>query len=107
MATDDWAPAACTLPTPQRPLRLAEFEVLFASVQRVSRPNPTQLHLTLPRGAEDAARDLAERESACCSFFSFGFEPDGAEVVMSISVPLQYIDVLDVIEARVIHRDGN
>ena len=31
---DDWAPDACTLPTSERPLRVAEFDDLFAYVLR-------------------------------------------------------------------------
>jgi hypothetical protein len=29
---DDWAPDACTLPTAERPLRVAEFDDLFTFV---------------------------------------------------------------------------
>lgn len=32
-------PAACTLPTAERPLRLAEFEELFATAVRGVRPS--------------------------------------------------------------------
>ena len=31
---DDWAPDACTLPTAERPLRVAEFDDLFTFVVR-------------------------------------------------------------------------
>lgn len=44
----DWVPAACTLPTPEQPLRVAEFDALFAaSSRRVERLTPTHLRLTL------------------------------------------------------------
>jgi hypothetical protein len=101
MADNDWAPDACTLPTAQRPVRLAEFDDLFASVRELRRSRPALLDLVIPSAAETAARDLAERESACCSFFGFDFLREGERVVMRIGVPPEYIDVLDAVEARV------
>lgn len=101
---DDWAPDACTLPTTQRPLRIAEFEGLFAMVQRKTRPQTTRLDLVVPFTIEAAARDLARRESECCSFFTFDFESAGEDLVMHIGVPPEQVDVLDAIEARVAGR---
>ncbi len=102
MATpDDWAPDACTLPTAERPLRGAEFDQLFAHALTMQRPEPTRLNLVLPRDAEATARDLAARESACCSLFTFEFEAAGDDVVMHVGVPPQQVEVLDAIEARV------
>ena len=102
MATpDDWAPDACTLPTVERPLRVAEFDQLFAHALKVQRPEPTRLDLVLPRDAEATARALASRESECCSFFTFEFEAAGDDVVMHVGVPPQQVEVLDAIEARV------
>ncbi|HVQ48591.1 MAG TPA: hypothetical protein VMS92_00985 [Mycobacterium sp.] len=98
---DDWAPDGCTLPTPERPLRVAEFDELFAHVVRMQRPQPTRLDLVIGRDAEAGARDLAARESDCCSFFSFEFETAGDDVVMHIGVPPAQVEVLDAIEARV------
>jgi hypothetical protein len=60
---DDWAPDACTLPTAERPLRVAEFDDLFTAVRRSERPLPTRLDLVLPRNIEAAARNLALREA--------------------------------------------
>jgi hypothetical protein len=97
----DWAPEACTLPTEQRPLRVAEFDVLFATVQRSRRPEATCLELAVPRDAEATARGLAERESECGSFFTFEFEHSGADVVMRISVPPDHVEVLDALAATV------
>jgi hypothetical protein len=98
---DDWAPEACTLPTPERPLRVAEFDALFSHLLSMKRPEPTRLDLVVPRAAEATARDLSARESECCSFFTFEFEPAGDDVVMHIRVPPQQVTVLDAIEARV------
>lgn len=55
--TPEWAPQACTLPTAEQPLRIAEFDNLFATglrgLDRVA-PTTLQLHLDpeteLPRG---------------------------------------------------------
>jgi hypothetical protein len=98
---DDWAPDACTLPSEERPLRVAEFDDLFAYVLRKERVQPTRLDLVLPADVEAVTRDLARRESECCSFFTFEFDTVGADVVMHIGVPLEQTAVLDAIESRV------
>jgi hypothetical protein len=97
---EDWAPEACTLPTTERPLRAAEFDDLFTAVQRSERRGPTRLDLVLLRDVEVAARDLARRESNCCAFFTFDFEPADNGVVMHIAVASGHVDVLDALEAR-------
>jgi hypothetical protein len=97
----DWAPDACTLPTAKRPLRVAEFDQLFAHALTMRRPEATRLDLVLPRDAEATARDLAARESACCSFFTFEFGAAGDDVVMHVGVPPQQVEVLDALAARV------
>jgi hypothetical protein len=98
---EDWAPDACTLPTAERPLRLAEFDDLFTFVVRAERREPQRLDLALRPIVEAAARDLARRETECCSFFTFEFESTGDDVVMHIAVPPSQIEVLDAIQARV------
>ena len=97
---DDWAPDACTLPTADRPLRVAEFDQFFTAVLRSQRQEPTRLDLVVPREAEAVGRDLARRERECCSFFTFDFEADGDDVVMHIGVPPTQIEVLDSLQAR-------
>ena len=95
--------SGCTLPTVDRPTRLAEFDAFFAdSVTATHRPEPTRLELTLTAGpdVEQVGRDLAARESACCSFFTFTFEPGRAGMVMRIETPATYIDVLDALAGR-------
>lgn len=94
----DDAPEACTLPTADRPLRLAEFTGLFRStVTAVERtgPNHTRLVLNGPPALAEAVRDLAARESECCSFFQFGVRAQGEQVIFDIEVPPAYVDVLD------------
>jgi hypothetical protein len=101
---DDWAPEACTLPTAGRPMRVKEFDDLFASVLRTYRAQPTRLDLVMPADIGAAASDLARRESQCCSFFTFEFDSAGGETVMRIGVPPEQVGVLDAIETRVENR---
>lgn len=99
----DWTPAACTLPTAERPLRLAEFDELFAAAVRgVDRPGPTRLSLTLADapGRAERVRDLTDRESACCSFFTFELGT-GDPMRLDICVPPSHRDVLDALAARI------
>ncbi|WP_280272381.1 hypothetical protein [Nocardia wallacei] len=97
----DWVPDACTLPTVEQPIRVAEFDRLFAeSVQRTHRPGPTVLELMLSGDAETIARDLAARETGCCSFFDFGFTSTETGVTMRVAVPDAYAEVLDAFAAR-------
>ncbi|MFH5226995.1 hypothetical protein [Antrihabitans spumae] len=98
----EWVPTACTLPTVDQPLRVAEFDALFAqAVSEVSRPEPERLELTIAASDEEWARELSAKESACCSFFSFAFTRTDAGSLLSISVPPAYVDVLDALARRV------
>ncbi|WP_431955611.1 hypothetical protein [Nocardia lijiangensis] len=100
-SSEDWAPDACTLPTAERPVRVAEFDRFFAeSVQRADRLARTRLDLLLSGDAEPAGRDLAARESACCSFFAFTFDTSGDGPVMRIEVPDTQVEVLDALAMR-------
>lgn len=51
--------------------------------------------------AEPVGRDLAARESECCSFFAFGFDATDSGLVMHIEVPDAQVEVLDALAARV------
>ncbi len=94
-------PEACTLPTVARPVRVAEFDQLFAAALLGSRrPSPTRLELVLDPGAEARARDLATRETSCCSFFAFDFAQAREGLVMGVGVPSSSVDVLDAFAAR-------
>jgi hypothetical protein len=96
-----WVPDACTLPTADRPLRVAEFDDLFTSVRGTERVADTTLRLTLDRSTLDFARDLAARESECCSFFDFSFTTAGEDTVtMQVTVPPAYTAILDGLVAR-------
>src|SRR4051812_28411333 len=100
--TQEWVAAACTLPTVERPLRQAEFDVLFRrGVRSSTRTSTTRLELVILGELEATARDLAERESSCCSFFRYGFHPSTDGLVMSVGVPNDHVDVLDALQARI------
>lgn len=80
-----------------RPLRVAEFDRLFASALRgAERVGPTRLRLLLDAAAEAEARELTSRETSCCSFFTFTFTPAAeGEVVLEVGVPAAQVAVLD------------
>ena len=93
---------ACTLPTVDRPLRLAEFDALFEqSVTAVERrQNRTRLTLRGSPGLRAHVLDLTRRESACCSFFCFDLIGDDHGLVLDIGVPWNRRDILDAMSLR-------
>jgi hypothetical protein len=96
-----WVPQSCTLPSVEQPLRIAEFDGLFASSLRdVQRLAATRLRLMLDPGAEAVARDLTARESECCSFFTFIVTPVGGELHVDVEVPAAHVAVLDALATR-------
>jgi hypothetical protein len=97
------APDSCTLPTVEQPLRVAEFDALFAAVRAVEQVEAIRLRLALDGGpeVEKTARDLAGRETSCCSFFTFSFtRTDDGGPHMEISVPDAHTDVLSALGDR-------
>jgi hypothetical protein len=104
-------PSACTLPTAERRLRIAECDRLVGeAVRSVSRSTATQLDVVISPTAAWVFRDLVQREADCCSFFRFNFEPAGDEVLLRISVPPAHAEVLDALQVRVdsiVARDGD
>jgi len=95
---------ACTLPTVERPLRLAEFDDLFATTVRsveMTEPNRVRLLLTGDEAVADRTQRLADAESSCCSFFSFGVSTVEAGLVeFDVEVPAAYAEVLAALVAR-------
>jgi hypothetical protein len=91
---------ACTLPTADRPLRVAEFTALFSALTGVERRGPGALRLRLPDapGLAERAADLTARESACCSFFAFDLTRTGADLLLDVAVPDAHVAVLDGLE---------
>ena len=93
---------ACTLPTAERPLRLAELAALFAASARTvsSDQDGVRIHLVGAPGLRARVEDLAARETACCSFFSFGIEGEDDDLVLTVAVPQERRSILDGLAAR-------
>ncbi|MEV0731181.1 hypothetical protein [Polymorphospora sp. NPDC050346] len=92
-------PDTCTLPTADRPPRLAEFDALLTTaVRAVESLTPTHARLSLagPPDLETAVRDLTAREASCCSFFTFTVSPahDDSPLTLDVRVPPGHADVL-------------
>ncbi|MFG2974441.1 hypothetical protein ACGFYY_15800 [Streptomyces sp. NPDC048331] len=103
MSDPAWVPQSCTLPTAERPLRVAEWDALFAErAGSLSRPGPLRLRLELAAGAgvEERVRDLVARESGCCSFFSFTVTPGTELIGLEIGVDQEHAAILEALAAR-------
>ena len=97
-------PDACTLPAPEQPLRLAEFDRLFASASTpVERRGPQTVRIGLPARPEIAAQaaDLVVRETRCCSFFTFSLTATGGALHLEVTVPESQTSVLESVVGRV------
>jgi hypothetical protein len=106
-----WVPEACTLPTEEQPLRVAEFDALFATATGpAERLGPTRLRVHLPGGQDNVARarDLIARETGCCSFFSFDLRPSATDMELDVEVPEAHVAILDAVQQRVheVHTGG-
>ncbi|HEV2342825.1 MAG TPA: hypothetical protein VGS97_01925 [Actinocrinis sp.] len=109
MSVLDWVSASCSLPTEQRPLRVAEWDALITErLERTSRPGPLRLRLELTGGdgTEERVRDLAQRESGCCSFFDFTVAAGRDAVVLDVTVDAVHVAVLDSLERRAVAAAG-
>ncbi|MFE9466822.1 hypothetical protein ACFYNW_24715 [Streptomyces virginiae] len=99
-----WVPQSCTLPPEERPLRVAEWDALFAQrLTSLSRPEPLRLRLDLAGGpgVEEHVRELAARESDCCSFFTFTTTGGENLIGLDIGVDPAHEPVLDALGARI------
>jgi hypothetical protein len=113
-ASADWvAVDACTLPTADQPLRVAEFDDLFATALRAIEPPDAsgRARLVLAGGDDLAERvqRLADAETVCCSFFTFTLTPlatdevgdaDRTVLALDIEVPVARADVLAALVRR-------
>lgn len=91
------------MPSVEQPTRVAEFDAFFAdAVRSVDRVGVDRLRLVLDLNAGTAGRaaELMVRETACCSFFSFGLVVSGAGLVLEVAVPAGQAAVLDALSAR-------
>jgi hypothetical protein len=100
----EWVPVdACALPTAEQPLRVREFEELFArALLAVDRPAPGQAVLALAGDSDlpTQVQELADRESSCCSFFTFTVSGAADQLRLGIEVPATRADVLDGLVAQ-------
>lgn len=97
-----WIPDTCTLPTVDRPLRVAAIDqFVIDSVLSIDQVDPTTLRLIIDGAAIDRARDLAAQETVCCTFFDFTMTPlaDGT-ATMQVSAPAAQLPVLEALAAR-------
>ena len=90
-------PQACTLPTVEQPLRVAEFDRLFAVALASDRLGPEQARIALPSSPQVAvqAADLVVRETQCCSFFMFSLTAAAGQLHLDVAVPESQVAVLD------------
>ncbi|MFF4771559.1 hypothetical protein ACFY05_01720 [Microtetraspora fusca] len=94
----DGMPPSCTLPTTEQPLRVAEWDAVFTErLSRVSRPDPLRLRLDFGSGTEieGQVRDPTERETRCCSLFTFTLTADRGAVLPKGAVEQAHAPVLD------------
>lgn len=65
-------------------------------VDRSERTAPTRLELSLLAGSDiGSVIDLAQRETACCPFFTFTVEITAERLVLVVEVPDDATGVLD------------
>ena len=99
----DWVPSSCTMPTAEQPLRLAEFDALFAEdVLSVEQTSSGEVALALKPESHVAARaaQLAAAETGCCSFFTFGITITEGRLDMVVSSDPRHEDVLAALASR-------
>ncbi|WP_242911028.1 hypothetical protein [Actinomadura terrae] len=109
---EGWTPAACTLPTAQKPLRVAEFDALFAeavtAVELVASGRVRMRMRPAPKLAGRAA-DLAARETECCSFFTFSITATSGELTLEVAAADEHAPVVAALAERaeqLVQRDG-
>lgn len=88
---------ACTLPTPAQPLRIQEWQGLFATgALGVERLGAYQVRIALRPTPEVAAAagDLTVRETECCSFFTFALTASAGALHLDVTVPPSQAAVL-------------
>lgn len=95
-----WVPDTCTLPTVDRPLRVAEFDAFFATdVTEITRTTSGSWQLAVRPAAAGRAAELAANETSCCSFFTFELTITSGAVTLTVSAPDRH-DVLEALAAR-------
>ena len=90
-------PIACTLQPSDARSQLGEWqEVLDQVVGGRERVSPNRLELSLlPEVDIGSVIGLAQREAACCAFFSFAIEIWADRLVLTVEVPNDAVEILD------------
>jgi hypothetical protein len=90
-------PIACTLDPDDARSQLGEWqEMLRVVVADTERTAPGRLELRLVPDADMISLiDLAQREVACCPFFSFAVEIHADHLVLAVEVPDDAVEILD------------
>jgi len=90
-------PIACTLTPVEADDRVAEWRALLADGVDERQLDGTVARLRLTPGDDVllAAVDLAQREKACCGFFSFSIEVDSIDRWLRVEVPADATTVLE------------
>lgn len=103
----DWVPVdACTMPTADQALRVAEFDELFSTaVQRTEYVGDATTHARIVLAGDETlparVQALTDAETACCSFFGFTLtldrgssESGDVTVILDVQVPAAQSAVL-------------
>jgi hypothetical protein len=88
---------ACTLGPNEARSQLGEWqEALHRVVDGSERVSPNRLELRLlPNADVVSVLSLAQREAACCAFFSFAIEIQADRLVLAVEVPNDAVEILD------------
>ena len=80
---------SCTLPSVERPLRIAEFEHLLSKATATAAVDATTATFSFAPEAltAAAAAELASREVECCSFFSFRLDIGAERLELTVQAP--------------------
>lgn len=100
---DEWcAPDACSLPIADQPGRVAEWDTLFRTAVRTIETVPAGVRFELDRSRAGVAAvaDLADRESQCCAFFTFGVTVRSETLALSVGADREHADVVEALAAR-------
>ena len=90
-------PNACTLQPSNARSQFAEWrEVLPRVTNRSERVSPIRFEVTIKPDADIGPLvNLAQREAACCAFFSFSIEIQADRLVLVVEVPDEAVEILD------------
>jgi len=95
-------PISCSLQPADARSQLGEWrDVLVRVVDRSERVSPNRLELSLiPDSDLGPLIGLAQREAACCPFFTFTVEIGADRLVLAVEVPDDAAETLDQLVSR-------